>query len=118
MRNFEDLRVWRAAHELVLEIYTATKSFPRGEQFGLTSQIRRCSVSIEANLAEGCGRQTDGELARFVHIAMGSASELASHLRLVKDLKYLTEKSYESLLQRLVAVRKMLSAFLKSISEA
>src|SRR5690348_10483228 len=76
MRNYKDLRVWDEAHQLTLVIYKATSMFPREERFGLTSQIRRASVSIPANLAEGCGRRSDGEMGRFVQIAMGSGSEL------------------------------------------
>jgi len=89
MRNFMDLRVWQEAHVLSLDAYGLTRRFPREELYGLTSQIRRSCVSIEANLAEGCGRRSDGELARFVQIAMGSASELACHLLLARDLSLL-----------------------------
>ena len=74
MRNFMDLRVWQEAHTLTVSLYRLTKSFPKDELYGLTSQIRRSCLSIEANLAEGCGRRSDNELARFVQIAMGSAS--------------------------------------------
>ena len=79
MRNFKELKVWSAAHQLTLSLYQTTQTFPKQELFGLTSQIRRCSSSIGANLAEGCGRQGDGEMGRFVQIAMGSASELEYH---------------------------------------
>ena len=75
-----DLRVWQEAHTLTLSLYRLTKSFPKDELYGLTSQIRSSCISIEANLAEGCGRRSDAELGRFVQIAMGSASELACHL--------------------------------------
>ena len=85
MRNYEDLHVWQKAHVLTLAIHKATKCFPSEERFGLTSQIRRSCASIGANLAEGCGRRSDGEMARFVHIAMGSGAELSYHLRLARD---------------------------------
>jgi four helix bundle protein len=78
MRNYEDLQVWQKAHSLTLAIYKVTQAFPNEEKFGLTSQIRRSCASIGANLAEGCGRRSDGEMARFVQIAMGSGSELSS----------------------------------------
>ena len=71
MRNYEDLHVWQKAHVLTLAIYKATRCFPNEERFGLTSQIRRSCASIGANLAEGCGLRSDGEMARFIHIAMG-----------------------------------------------
>ncbi len=80
MRNYEDLQVWRKAHDLTLAIYKSRRCFPREERFGLTSQIRRSCASTGANLAEGCGRRSDGEMARFVQIAMGSGAELSYHL--------------------------------------
>ena len=89
MKDFRQLKVWEKAHHLTLEIYRATASFPRAETYGLTSQIRRASSSICANLAEGCGRGGDAELARFCGIARGSASELEYHLLLARDLHLL-----------------------------
>jgi four helix bundle protein len=82
MRDYRDLKVWEKAHRLTLAVYRGTAHFPKAELFGLTSQIRRASVSIEANLAEGCGRRSDGEMARYIQIAMGSGSELSCHLLL------------------------------------
>ena len=82
MRNYRDLLVWEKAHRLTLDIYKNTKVFPQDERFGLTSQVRRSASSIGANLAEGCGRRSDGEMARFVQIAMGSGAELSYHLLL------------------------------------
>jgi four helix bundle protein len=76
MRDFRSLKVWHKSHELTLAIYLATRSFPSDERFGLTSQMRRASSSIPANIAEGCGRDGEAELARFMQISMGSASEL------------------------------------------
>jgi four helix bundle protein len=92
-----------------------TECFPRAEMFGVTSQIRRAAGSIGANLAEGCGRWTDGELARFVQIAMGSASELQNHLRLAKDLRFLSSSDYAESIKHLVSVRQMLTALLQSL---
>ena len=90
MRNHEELEVWQRAHALTIKLYRMTESFPRSELFGLTSQTRRAAGSIGANLAEGCGRWGEAELARFLQIAMGSASELQNHLRLAKDLGFLS----------------------------
>ena len=118
MRNFRDLRAWQEAHQLTLHLYPATKMFPKDELFGLTSQLRRSCVSIEANIAEGCGRQTDGELARFVQIALGSCSETECHLLLALDLGYLQQHLYRDLQQRVVNVRKMLSGLLNSLAES
>ena len=92
MRNYRDLRVWQEAHHLTLAVYKATQTFPKEKRFGLISQVRRASASIAANLAEGCGRRSDGEMARFVQIAMGSGSELSYHLLLARDLGFLSEE--------------------------
>jgi four helix bundle protein len=110
MRNYEDLRVWQKAHVLTLAIYKVTRCFPNEERFGLTSQIRRSCASIGANLAEGCGRRSDGEMARFVHIAMGSGAELSYHLRLARDLDLLSNASSEHLRSDLNEVMRMLSS--------
>jgi len=110
MRNYEDLLVWRKAHVLTLAIYKATQCFPSEERFGLTSQIRRSCASIGANLAEGCGRRSDGKMARFVHIAMGSGAELSYHLRLARDLEFLPKTSSEHLRSDLSEVMRMLSS--------
>ena len=115
MRNYEDLEVWQRAHVLTISVYKATERFPRTESFGLTSQIRRASSSIGANLAEGCGRWGDAELGRYVQIASGSASELQNHLRLAKDLEFLNATEYANLLKDLTSVRQMLTAFLQKL---
>ena len=118
MRNYKDLRVWDEAHRLTLAIYQVTVSFPKEERFGLTSQIRRASASIQANLAEGCGRRSDGEMGRFVQIAMGSGSELSHHLLLSRDLQLLPQEQYVDLNGRLDRVMKMLSALSGKIRSA
>jgi len=115
MRNFEDLEVWQMGHALTVELYRLTESFPRSETFGLTSQIRRASSSIGANLAEGCGRWGEAELARYVQIAMGSASELHNHLRLAKDLGFVSHDNYQTILSRIISIRKMLTSLLKTL---
>jgi|SRR5579864_4154096 len=86
MKDFRDLKVWEKAHQLTLAIYRLTATFPREERFGLTSQVRRCSASIGANIAEGCGKRGNAEFQRFLQIASGSASELDYHLLLSHDL--------------------------------
>src|SRR5579863_5339204 len=97
MRNYKDLRVWEEAHRMTLSVYRATQAFPKDERFGLTSQIRRASASIAANLAEGCGRRSDGEMARFVQIAMGSGAELSYHFLLARDLGFVQSAEYDAL---------------------
>jgi four helix bundle protein len=116
MKDFRDLTVWRRAHELTLHVYKLTASFPAEERFGLTSQIRRCTVSIASNIAEGCGRGSDAELGRFLQIAMGSASELEYQLLLAADLAFSTSTDCDSAIQEVVQVKRMLAGFLKKLT--
>jgi four helix bundle protein len=115
MRNYRDLQVWSKAHSLTLELYRVSRGFPREEIYGVTSQLRRASASIGANLAEGCGRRTSSELARFVRLAMGSASELDYHLLLSRDLGFMEDEDFERTAAHLTEVRKMLTSFLGSV---
>ena len=110
-RDFRELKVWQKAHDLTLRVYKATAQFPREELYGLTSQIRRAGVSIPANIAEGCGRSTDAQLAQFLEIAMGSASELEYLLLLSHDLTFLSRSDWESLSESVTEIKRMLSAF-------
>src|SRR6266496_4092054 len=111
MKDFRNLKVWRKAHQLTLALYQITTSFPREEAYGLTSQIRRAASSVPSNIAEGCGREGDAELARFCIIARGSASELEYQLLLARDLKLLLPNDYEELSQRTVEIKRMLTVF-------
>jgi four helix bundle protein len=104
LRNFQDLQVWRKAHQLVLSVYQATAVFPAHEQYGLSSQMRRCCVSIPSNIAEGCGRGGHVELARYLQIARGSARELEYQLLLARDLHFLPVTDYERLVRELTEV--------------
>ncbi len=115
MKDFRSLRVWESAHRLTLEIYRTTAQFPREERYGLTSQMRRSSVSIPANIAEGCGKKGNGEFQRFLGIASGSASELDYELLVSRDLGYLTEPRYVSLNEELSRLRKMLNALQQKV---
>jgi four helix bundle protein len=117
MRNYRDLQVWGKAHNLTLELYKVSRGFPREEIYGITSQLRRAAASIGANLAEGCGRRTSSELARFVKIAMGSASELDYHLLLCRDLGFMSGDDFTSSAAQLTEVRKMLTSFLSSVED-
>ena len=92
MKDFRQLKVWQKSHELTLVLYKLTASFPREETYGLTAQVRRAASSISANLAEGCGRNGDAELARFCSIASCSAIELEYHLLLARDLKFIKDR--------------------------
>ena len=110
MRNYKDLIVLQKAHKVTIALYRATRKFPKDELFGLTSQIRRSAAAIGANLAEGCGRQSDGDFGRFVAIAMGSASELSYHLLLAKDLGILSGPDYAFLDKDVDEVSRMLTS--------
>lgn len=115
MKDFRQLKVWERSHQLALTIYKATKEFPKEELYGLTSQIRRSSMSIPTNIAEGCGRFTDADFARFLQIAMGSASETEYQLILAHDLEFLPNDSYEKLRNDVEEVKRMLASLLKTI---
>jgi four helix bundle protein len=110
MKDFRQLKVWEKAHELTLAVYQITARFPRDELYGLTAQLRRCSSSVLANLAEGCGRDSDAELARYCSIALGSASELEYHLLLAKDLGLIKEEDHAQLSYRATELKRMLTA--------
>jgi len=115
VQSFRSLRVWEKAHKLTLDIYTSSKTFPREEMYGLTSQMRRSSGSIGMNIAEGCCRKGSTEMARFLQIAMGSASELEYQLLLAHDLDYLRNPEYERLATQAVEVKRMLSSLMQKV---
>ena len=115
MRDFRELKVWRKAHDLTLAVYRITAAFPKEEMYGLTSQIRRSCESIPANIAEGCGRSRGPDFARFLQIAMGSASELEYHLLLARDLLLLAEPDYGHLAREVTEVKRMLTSFIQKL---
>ena len=114
-RDFRKVKAWERAHALTLQVYQATSSFPGDERFGLVSQMRRACASIPTNVAEGCGRSTNSELARFIDIATGSANEVEYQLLLAKDLGYLPEDQYRNLSTEVSEIRRMLLAFNKTL---
>lgn len=115
MKDFRKQKVWQKSHCLTLDVYRATKSFPKEELYGLTGQIRRACASIPANIAEGCGRDGDAELARFFQIAKGSASELEYHLLLAHDLGFINAADYTQLNQETTELKQMLTSFIKKL---
>ncbi len=115
MHDFKDLKVWTRAHELTVGIYRTTREFPREELFGLTSQLRRAASSIGANIAEGCGRRSDGDLTRFLHIARGSAVELENHVLLARDLDYLGTSKCNEFVKRADEIQRMLTVFIQQV---
>ena len=115
MKDFKDLKVWTKSHALTLQIYRSTQDFPKQELFGLVSQMRRSASSIGANIAEGVGRKSDGELARFLHIARGSASELEYHLLLSHDLGFLPLKEFADLTKQADEIQRMLTSLIQHV---
>ncbi|PTX98554.1 four helix bundle protein [Opitutus sp. ER46] len=116
MKDYRKLTIWKLSHTLALNVYSATKSFPKDELFGLTSQLRRAAMSIPANLAEGCGRNGDAELRRFAFIALGSASELDYEILLATDLGYLAKETGARLAEDTLQLRRMMGAFVSKLS--
>jgi len=113
MRDFRELKVWARAHELTLAIYRITAEFPGDERYGLTSQLRRSAASIPANIAEGCGRDSDREFARFLRIASGSASETSYHLMLARDLQILAPETFRELASMVDETRRMMTSLIR-----
>jgi four helix bundle protein len=115
VRNFRDIKAWQKSHELVLLAYRCTVGFPNSERYGLTSQIRRAAVSVPANIAEGCGRNSDADIARFLHIAMGSASELEYLFVVSRDLGFVAADTHTDLQGSVVEVKRMLTGFIQKL---
>ena len=99
MQNYKDLKVWTKAHEFTLKVYELTQKFPREEVYGMTSQMRRAASSIPSNIAEGCGKYTQQDFARYLNIALGSANESEYFILLSKDLKFISQNDYEKINQ-------------------
>lgn len=117
MRDFTQLKVWQKAHQLVLKVYQHSRDFPQKERFGLTAHLLKSATSIPSNIAEGCGREGDKDLARFLSIAAGSASETEYQLLLARDLGYLNTESHQELDDQVNEVKRMLNAFIQRLAE-
>ena len=115
MQDFRNLKVWEKGHALTLNVYKTSSGFPRHEQFGLTSQMRRSASSIPSNLAEGCGRGSDADFGRFLQMAMGSACELDYQLLLAHDLGYLQSSDHAALQQQVAETKRMLTALIQRL---
>ena len=115
MTDFKQLKVWRKAHEMTIETYRVTSCFPREEMYGLTSQLRRAAASVGANIAEGCGRRSDGEMVRFLQIARGSASEVEYHVLLARDLRFMEESDFRALTRQSDELQRMLTALMQTV---
>jgi four helix bundle protein len=118
MKDFRQLQVWDKAHKLTLLVYRLTRGFPVEERYGLTSQLRRASASIAANLAEGCGRVGDGDFHRFLAAVMGSAVEVEYFLLLARDLGFMDEASYKVAERGVLEVQRMLGSLVRKVGGA
>ncbi len=117
MNSFKELKVWQKAMDLVTDIYAITTIFPQHEQFGITSQIRRSSISIPSNIAEGFGRNSNNEFVRFLRIAIGSLFELQTQLEISKNLKFISTEEFNKMLLESTEIEKMIKALIKSINK-
>jgi len=117
MSNFRKLIIWQKAMNLVTKTYDSTKNFPKEEIFGLTSQIRRCSVSIPSNIAEGHGRESNKEYLRFLNILIGSLFELQTQLEIAKNIAYLTDEDFNTLYEDSREIERMLVPFINKIKD-
>ena len=115
MQNYKDLKVWNKAHLFTLDVYKVLQQFPKEEVFNITSQIKRATVSIPTNIAEGCGRFTQKDLASFLQIALGSSHEVEYLLILSKDLEYLNNQQFESLTKEVSEIKGMLISLIKKV---
>lgn len=115
MKDYKNFTVWQKSHQLTLDVYTTLQSFPKEEMFGLVSQMKRSSSSIPTNIAEGCGRNTDKDFARFLIIAFGSANELEYQFILSKGLNFINSETSEKLLFQIEEIKKMLNSLISKL---
>ncbi len=115
MKDYRELKVWQRSHALTLAVYATTRRFPKEELFGLTNQMRRAAASVSANIAEGCGRDGDAELKRFLNIALGSACELDYFVLLATDLGYIAASDSTKLAPEILEIRRMIGGFIKKL---
>jgi four helix bundle protein len=116
IKSYSDLEVWKISMEFAKSIYGITAKFPKEEMYGLGQQLRRAAVSIPSNIAEGSGRRSRQEFARFVNIANGSACEIETQILLAVSLSYVTENDYDILFEKSTRIRKMLYSLHKSLT--
>ncbi|POY36943.1 four helix bundle protein [Solitalea longa] len=115
MQDYRKLLVWQRSHLFTLEIYKISTDFPKSEQFGVTSQIRRAVFSIQSNVAEGCGKYTKNDLANYLQTSLGSVNEVSYLLLLSKDLEYISKESYNKLDSEIDEIRAMMIALINKV---
>jgi len=118
MKDFRKLSVWQKSHKLAVMIYQETKKFPKEEVYGITSQLRRAIVSIPTNIAEGCGRGSDKDFAKFAQISIGSASESEYLILLSNELGYIEEDVSDHLIEKVCEIKRMLTSLIKNLHKS
>lgn len=113
IKSFTDLDAWKFGHELVLDVYQVTRNFPKEEQFGLISQLRRAAISITSNIAEGFSRNSYREKAQFYSMSLGSLTEIQNQLLVSKDVGYLPVENFETFSQNTIRLNKILNGLIK-----
>lgn len=116
METYKELTVWQKSIDLVLDVYSVTESLPDSEKFGLTSQLRRCAVSIPSNIAEGYSKKSNPEFIRFLRISYGSSAELETQLYIAKKLTFVSEEDFAKVNSQLTEIRKMLNKLMSSLN--
>ena len=116
MKTYRDLQVWQKSMTLVTEVYKISKGFPKDEAYGLTSQIRRCAISIPSNMAEGYGRNSTNEYIHFLRIATGSLYELQTQMEISMNLCYLNRDEFDKLYEVSREIERMLSSLIRKLS--
>ena len=114
IRSYKDLIVWKQGHKLVLEVYALTRTFPKEELYSLTDQMKRSAISITSNIAEGFSRKSSKEKSQFYYISLGSITELENQLLIAKDLRYLNNKDFKNLAEKLTSVHKLLNRLIST----
>jgi len=117
MSNFRKILVWQKSISLVTKIYKVTRTFPKEETFGLTSQIRRSSVSIPSNIAEGSGRESNKDFLRFLYISLGSLFEMQTQLEIAKNIIYINEEEFNLLYEDSREIERMLASLIKKLKD-
>lgn len=117
LKNYKDLQVWQKSYRQCLDVYKVTRNFPKEEKYGLGSQMRRASISVPSNIAEGYGRKTTPEYIHSLYIAYGSNCELETHFLLAKDLNFINSRDGEMLQKGVEEIERMLKAFIRSLEK-
>jgi four helix bundle protein len=117
IKNFTDLEAWQEAYDLTIKIYRFSKDFPKEEIFGIISQLRRASVSVSSNIAEGFGRYHYKDKIRFYYQARGSATEVQNLIMICLELEYIDKENHDKLIEQLVKIQKLINGLIKSLSD-